>query len=153
LNRFDSFFYQYNVIGRVRELNLLQQTADAEILTKLEKNGVDLRTLESLLPTLESLGLLSFAANNQQLLINGVAPIVVEGAPLLLPLVAGALEVGPTAFYLAAALSAATEFYLVANDVEVPLIGLPAGALFGLLLVPLTVISGGVGVALAAAKK
>jgi hypothetical protein len=119
----------------------------------LEKNGVDLETLESLLPTLERLGALSFAANNQQLLINGVAPLVVEGAPLLLPLVAGALQTGPNAFYLGAALSAGAEFYLVANDVEVPLIGLPAGAILGLLLVPLAVISGGLGVALASVSK
>jgi len=144
---------QYNVIRRVRELNLLQKTADYEILTKLEKNGVDLETLESLLPTLESLGALSFVANNQQLLINLVAPIVVEGAPLLLPLAAGALEVGPPAFFLAAAVSASTEYYLVANDVEVPLIGLPAGVVLGLLLVPLTVVFGGLGAALGAAKK
>ncbi len=134
-------------------MNLLQKTADAGILSKLEKNGVDLETLESLLPTLESLGVLSFVGNNQQLLINGVAPIVIEGAPLLLPLVAGALQVGPNAFYLAAAISAGTEYYLIANDVEVPLVGLPAGAVAGLLLIPLALISGGVGTLLAGAAK
>ena len=134
-------------------MDLLKKTADYEILSKLEKNGVDLETLESLLPTLESLGALSFVANNQQLLINLVAPVVVEGAPLLLPVAAGALEVGPVAFYLGAAVCAYSEYYLVANDVEVPLIGLPAGVVLGLLLVPLTVVFGGLGVALGSAKK
>ena len=147
------YYYQYNVLGRVRELNLLKATADAGVLSKLEANGVDLATIEKLLPLAEQYGLLSLAGNNQQLLVNGVAPLVVEGAPLLLPLVAGALGAGPTAFYLGAAAFGGLEAYLVANDVELPLIGLSAGAVLGLLLVPLTIVSAGVGAALAAAKK
>jgi hypothetical protein len=39
----------------------------------LEANGVDLITIEKLLPIAEELGLLSVAANNQQLLVNLVA--------------------------------------------------------------------------------
>lgn len=132
---------------------MLQATIDAGVLTKLEKNGLDLAKLEELLPLAEELGLLSLAANNQQLLVNLVAPLLVEGAPLLLPVVAGALEVGPAAFYLAAAGFAGAEFALVANGVEVPFVGLPAGAVAGLLLVPLTVASAGAGVALGSLKK
>lgn len=147
------FAEQYNVLGRVRELNLLKATADAGVLSKLEANGVDLATIEKLLPVAEQSGLLSLVGNNQQLLVNGVAPLVVEGAPLLLPVVAGALSVGPPAFYLAAAAFGGLEAYLVANDVELPLIGLSAGAVLGLLLVPLTIVSAGVGAALASAKK
>lgn len=144
---------QYNVVRRVRELNLLKATADNGILSKLEKNGVDLATVEKLLPVAEELGLLSLAANNQQLLLNGLAPIVVEGAPLLLPLVAGALEVGPPAFFLAAAAAGGLDAYLLVNDVEIPFVGLSAGFFLGLLLVPLSVALGGVGVALAGLKK
>jgi Protein of unknown function (DUF1118) len=144
---------QYNVIRRVRELNLLKATTDNGILSKLEKNGLDLATVEKLLPLAESLGLLSLAANNQQLLLNGVAPIVVEGAPILLPLVAGALEVGPPAFFLAAAAAAGLDVFLLVNHVEVPFVGLPAGVVLGLLLVPLSVALGGVGVALSGLKK
>lgn len=144
---------QYDVIRRVRELDLLGLTAEYGILSKLEKNGLDLATLESLLPTIEELGLLSTAGKNQQLLINGLAPLAVEGAPLLLPVIAGALEVGPPAFFLAAAGFAGAEGALIANNVEVPFVGLPASALAGLLLVPLTVVSGGVGVALSGLKK
>lgn len=144
---------QYNIIRRVRELDLLKKTVDAGVLSKLEKNGVDLATLESLLPKLEELGLLSIAANNQQLIVNLAAPLLVEPAPYLLPAVAGALDAGPSAFYLAAAATAAAEIALVVNDVEIPFVGLPAGVLAGLLLVPLTVVLGGAGVALGAAKK
>eukprot|EP00526_Cylindrotheca_closterium_P020737 CAMPEP_0113631320 /NCGR_PEP_ID=MMETSP0017_2-20120614/16275_1 /TAXON_ID=2856 /ORGANISM="Cylindrotheca closterium" /LENGTH=214 /DNA_ID=CAMNT_0000541823 /DNA_START=62 /DNA_END=706 /DNA_ORIENTATION=+ /assembly_acc=CAM_ASM_000147 len=144
---------KYNVIRRVRELNLLQATIDAGVLSKLEKNGLDLATVEKLLPAAEELGLLSLAANNQQLLVNGVAPLLVEGAPFLLPVVAGALEAGPSAFYLAAAVSGGLEAYFLANGVEIPLIGLPASLIGGLLLVPLTVATAGAGVALGSLKK
>lgn len=134
-------------------MELLKATADAGVLSKLEKNGVDLATLEQLLPVAEELGLLSLAANNQQLIINGVAPLVVEGAPFLLPVVAGALGVGPPAFYLGAAVCGALEIYFLAANVEVPFVGLSAGVVGGLLLVPLTVILAAVGAALSKAKK
>lgn len=119
----------------------------------MEKNGLDLATVEKLLPLAEEYGLLSLAANNQQLLVNGVAPLLIEGAPFLLPVVAGALEAGPSAFYLAAAVSGGLEVYFIANDVTVPLIGLPAAFVAGLLLVPLTVASAVAGSALGSLKK
>mmetsp|Transcript_60403 Transcript_60403/g.148210 ORF Transcript_60403/g.148210 Transcript_60403/m.148210 type:complete len:224 (-) Transcript_60403:165-836(-) len=144
---------KYNVIRRVRELELLQATIDAGVLSKLEANGLDLVKLEELLPLLEQYGLLSLAANNQQLLVNGVAPLLVEGAPILLPVVAGALEVGPAAFFLAAATFAGLDAYLFANSVDIPLLGLPAGPVAGLLLIPLSVALGGVGVFLSGLKK
>jgi hypothetical protein len=78
---------------------------------------------------------------------------LIEPAPLLLPVIAGALEKGPGAFYAAAAVLAGLEGYLIVSGAEVPFIGLPASALAGLLLVPLTVVTGGLGVALAGAKK
>lgn len=131
----------------------MKATADNGILTKLEAQGVDLETIEKLLPLAEQYGLLSLAGSNQQLIVNLIAPLLVEGAPLLLPVVAGALGVGPPAFYLAAVAFGGTEALLVANDVEVPLIGLPAGVLAGLLLVPLTAVSAGAGYVLSQAKK
>jgi hypothetical protein len=119
----------------------------------LEKNGLDLATVEKLLPVLEQYGLLSIAANNQQLLINGVAPLLVEGAPLLLPLVAGALEVGPPAFFLGSAVFAGLDAYLFATDAEIPFLGLSAGVFLGLILVPLAVASAAAGAALGSLKK
>lgn len=144
---------QYNILGRVRELDLLKQTVDLGVLSKLEKNGVDLKTLEGLLPALESAGLLSIVANNQQLLINGVAPLLVEPAPFLLPIVAGALDIGPPAFFLAAAALLGAEGFLVVNNVQIPFVGLPADVFLGLLLVPLAAALGVAGTALASAKK
>jgi hypothetical protein len=114
---------------------------------------LDLATLEELLPVIEEAGLLGVVANNQQLLINGVAPIVVEGAPFLLPLVAGALEAGPSAFFLASFICAGTDVLLFTNDVEVPFVGLPAGAVAGLLLIPLAAVFAAVGAFLSSLKK
>lgn len=147
------YIIQYNVIGRVRELNLLKTTADNGVLSKLEANGVDLVTIEQLLPLAEKLGLLSLAGSNQQLLINLAAPLLIEPAPFLIPLVAGALATGPTAFYGAAAACAGLEALLVVNDVEIPFVGLSAGVFAGLLLVPLTVVLAAAGTSLAGLKK
>jgi hypothetical protein len=153
LQLFYPFLFQYNAVGRIRELDLLKLTADYEILSKLEKNGLDLAKIESLLPQAENLGLLSLVANNQQLLINLVAPLLIEPAPLLLPVVAGALEVGPTAFYLASLSLVGVEAFLLTNNVEVPFVGLSAGAVAGLLLVPLAVLTGGLGAFFSSLKK
>lgn len=142
---------QYNIIRRVRELDLAGKTVDAGILSKLEAQGVDLETLEGVLPLLDKIGALSLVGNNQQLLINGVAPAVVEGAPLILPVLSGALGVGPPAFYAAAIGLFGADYLLLANNVEIPFVGLSAGFYLGLLLVPLGAVLGGVGVALQAA--
>jgi len=144
---------QYDVVKRVRELDILALTAELGILSKLEKNGLDLATLESFLPAIEKLGVLSIVGGNQQLLINGLAPVAVEGAPFILPLIAGALEIGPPAFFAAAAGIAGVEYGLLANQVQIPFVGLPAGVYLGLLLVPLTGVLGGAGIALSSLKK
>lgn len=144
---------QYNAIRRVRELNLLSATAENGVLSKLEAQGLDLAAIEKLLPVLDEAGVLGLAGSNQQLLVNLVAPLLVEGAPFLLPITASAIAAGPGAFYAAAAAFAGLESFFVANDVELPLIGLPAAGVLGLLLVPLTVVSAGLGVALGSLKK
>lgn len=150
---FFSFSLQYNIVRRVREMGLLKTTADAGILSKLEDNGLDLVTLEKLLPVVEETGALSLVGNNQQILLNGVAPLLVEPANLLLPVVAGALEKGPSAFYAAAAVAFGLDAYLFASGAEIPFVGLSAGVFLGLLLVPLGVAAGGAGVALASLSK
>merc|ERR1712176_711379 len=84
--------------------------------TSLDKQGLDLKTVENLLPLAEKLGLLSLVANNQQILVNGVAPLAVYGASLAV---------------------VALETLLVTQNVEIPFVGLSAGLFLGLLLVPL----------------
>eukprot|EP00535_Pseudo-nitzschia_heimii_P006052 CAMPEP_0197182778 /NCGR_PEP_ID=MMETSP1423-20130617/6767_1 /TAXON_ID=476441 /ORGANISM="Pseudo-nitzschia heimii, Strain UNC1101" /LENGTH=224 /DNA_ID=CAMNT_0042633259 /DNA_START=87 /DNA_END=761 /DNA_ORIENTATION=- len=140
---------KYNVVQRVRELDLLQKTVDSGILTKLEGQGLDLATVEKLLPLADKTGLLSLAGNNQQLLVNGVAPLLVEGAPLILPVLALAVEIGPIAFFGGAAALAGLDFFLVANGVQIPFVGLSAGFYLGLLLIPLSAVLAAAGAALA----
>lgn len=147
------FLCQYNVIGRVRELNLLKTTVDNGVLSKLEANGLDLATIEKLLPLADDLGLLSLAGSNQQLILNLAAPLLIEPAPYLIPLIAGALQTGPSAFFGAAAACAGLEVLLVTSNAEIPFVGLPAGVFAGLLLVPLTGVLGAAGVALAGLSK
>merc|ERR1712194_761882 len=131
---------QYALFTRVRELGLIEQTAELGVLSKLEKQGLTLEKTEELLPLLEQFGVLSLVGNNQQLLIDGLAPVAVEGAPFILPIVAKALDIGPPAFYGAAAAVAGLEGLLVVNGVQVPFIGLPAGGVLGLVLVPLSLV-------------
>ena len=132
---------------------LTSLVADSGLLSALDAQGVDFETIESLLPTLQNLGALEVAAKNQQLLINLLAPPLVEGAPLLIPVLAGAVKTGPVAFFGAAAALAAIEASLVTSHAQIPFVGLSAGFYLGLLLVPLTGVIGGAGVALASAKK
>eukprot|EP00547_Thalassionema_nitzschioides_P005880 CAMPEP_0194199252 /NCGR_PEP_ID=MMETSP0156-20130528/334_1 /TAXON_ID=33649 /ORGANISM="Thalassionema nitzschioides, Strain L26-B" /LENGTH=215 /DNA_ID=CAMNT_0038924123 /DNA_START=36 /DNA_END=683 /DNA_ORIENTATION=+ len=144
---------RYNALRRVRELDVLKTTVDSGLLSKLEKNGIDLVTIEKLLPVIEDLGVLSIAAENQQLSINALAWAAIEGAPFLLPVLAGALEIGPSAFYLAAAATGGLEAFFIASGTTLPLVGLDAGFYLGLLLVPLTVVLAVLGSALASVKK
>ena len=144
---------QYNVIRRVRELNLLGVTAENGLLSKLEAAGVDLEVIEDLLPVAEDLGLLSLVGNNQQLLVNLVAPLLIEPAPFLIPLLASALGAGPSAFYAISAGCLGLDAYLFATNAEVPFVGLSAGVTAGLLLVPLGIASGAAGAALGGLKK
>jgi hypothetical protein len=143
---------QYALFTRVRELGLIEQTAELGVLSKLEKQGLTLEKTEELLPLLEQFGVLSLVGNNQQLLINGLAPVAVEGAPFILPVIAKALDIGPPAFYGAAAAVAGLEGLLFANNVQVPFIGLAAGGVLGLVLIPLTLVLVIVGAALGSLK-
>jgi len=129
---------QYNLLGRVRELDILTKTADAQILSRLEANGITLATLEGALPLADKLGLAAIAGNNQQLLINFVAPLLVEPAPYLLPAIGSALEVGPPAFFAAAAAVGSLEALFLVKDVRIPFVGLEAGIYVGALLIPVT---------------
>ncbi len=146
-------FIQYNVIRRVRELDLLKATADNGLLSKLEEQGLDLVTIEKLLPLIEELGLLELAGSNQQLLVNLAAPLLVEPAPFLIPLLAGAIAAGPVAFYGASVAVLGLDAYLLSTNAELPFVGLSAGVTLGLVLVPLGAVLAVVGSALASLKK
>ncbi|GMH88999.1 hypothetical protein TrST_g1680 [Triparma strigata] len=144
---------QYDVLGRVRELDLLGVTVESGLLSNLEKQGVDLETLESLLPTLQSLKVLEIAGKNQQLLLNLLAPPLIEGAPLLLPVLSGAVGVGPLAFFGFSGGLLGVEYLLSSTHATIPFVGLSAAFYLGLLLVPLAGVSAAGGAALASVKK
>ena len=79
--------------------------------------------------------------------------VPVAGAAVSPRCVAAALEIGPIAFFGGAAALAGADYALVANNVEIPFVGLSAGFYLGLLLVPLAGVLAVVGVALASLKK
>jgi len=136
---------QYDVVRRVRELDIIGKVADYEILTKLEKNGLTLKVIEKLLPLGDTLGVASVVGKNQQLLINGIAPLVIEGTPFILPVAAAALDIGPLSFFGASAALGGVEALLVIEKVKIPFVGLDAGFYLGLLLVPLAALLAAVG--------
>eukprot|EP00597_Dinobryon_sp_UTEXLB2267_P002324 CAMPEP_0170072974 /NCGR_PEP_ID=MMETSP0019_2-20121128/10480_1 /TAXON_ID=98059 /ORGANISM="Dinobryon sp., Strain UTEXLB2267" /LENGTH=272 /DNA_ID=CAMNT_0010282217 /DNA_START=110 /DNA_END=928 /DNA_ORIENTATION=- len=82
---------KYDIIERVRELKLLSLTADSGLLEALEAKGLTLSKLEKLLPLADSLGVLPLVAKNKDLLL-ALAPLIIEPAPVLLPLVASILK-------------------------------------------------------------
>ena len=141
------------MLRRVRELDLIGKTADLGILTKLENLGLDLATAEKLLPVLEDVGALSLAGKNQQLIVNLVAPLLIEPAPILLPGIAALLDAGPTGFYALAAVAGGLEAYFVTAGTQIPLLGIGLAPLAGLLLIPAAGISAVAGSALASLKK
>jgi len=141
------------VLRRVRELDIIGKTAELGILSKLENLGLDLETTEKLLPFLEESGALTIAGNNQQLLVNGIAPLLIEPAPYILPAIAVLLEKGPSAFYALGAATLGLQVLIVTTHAEIPLTGLGLSALSGALLIPATGIFAVAGVALASLKK
>mmetsp|Transcript_25592 Transcript_25592/g.33483 ORF Transcript_25592/g.33483 Transcript_25592/m.33483 type:complete len:229 (-) Transcript_25592:546-1232(-) len=83
---------KYDPVERIAQLKLLTATADSGLLEALESKGVTLSTVEALLPVAEKYGLISVAVKNQEFLLNTVAPLAIEPAPAVLPLLVGLLE-------------------------------------------------------------
>jgi len=117
---------RYPLFKRVSELKLLSLTAETGLLTRLEELGLKLSDLEKLLPLAEELQLLQLAEKNQDLILQTLAPIAIEQAPALLPILTAVLRTPPTTFYAvaAAALVAEAGIVLVSGN---PLIDILAG--------------------------
>jgi len=124
----------YDLLGRVAELKLLTLTVESGLLEALEEKGITLGATEGLLPAIEKARLISGAVENGEFLNNFVGPLVVEPAPLLLPLVVKALKTDAGVFTAAGAAALLAEAGIVitqdnvALDVlaGVPLVGLGA---------------------------
>ena len=124
---------KYDIIERVRELKLLSLTADSGLLEALEAKGLTLSKVEQLLPLADSLGVLPLVAKNKGLVL-ALAPLIIEPAPVLLPLVASILKTPPSNFLTpGVALLGAGAFETIDQHLllAVPLIllGLPLTAL------------------------
>ena len=75
----------------MRELRLLSTTADSGLLEVLEAKGLTLSQVEKLLPLADQLNLLPLAVKNKELILS-LAPLIIEPAPALIPLVVGLLK-------------------------------------------------------------
>lgn len=89
----------YNPINGIRSNKLLSLTADSGLLEALEAKGVTLSQLEKLLPVIDQLGLLDTVSKNKALLLS-LAPLLIEPAPLLIPVVVSILKTSPSLFQL-----------------------------------------------------
>lgn len=102
----------YDVIDRVRALKLLTLTAESGLLEALETRGVTLAQMEKLLPLVDKLGLLELVKGNKGL-IAIAAPLLVEPAPVLIPVLVSILKTPPITLQAAGAALAGSGLFEV----------------------------------------
>jgi len=122
---------QYPLVERVKELQLLSKTAESGLLSQLEAQGLTLSKLEKILPLAEELGLLDLLSSNPEFLLNNVAPLAVEPAPVLLPILAKVVSVPPTVFRAASLAIVGAEGFIITQSDSVILDILTAIPLLG----------------------
>jgi hypothetical protein len=147
---------RYPVLKRVSELKLLSLTAETGLLTRLEELGLKLSDLEKLLPLAEELELLQLAEKNQDLILQTLAPIAIEQAPALLPILTAVLRTPPTTFYAIAAAALVAEAGIVVvsgNPLIDILAGIPLVGVAAVSAVAGTVLSSGISVPSAGPRK
>ena len=89
---------EYKIIERLRSLKLLKLTAESGLIEALEEKGLTLSKVEALLPVADNLGLLNLLTKNKDLALSA-APLLIEPAPALLPILVGYLRSSPTTFF------------------------------------------------------
>lgn len=89
---------QYNVIERLRALKLLKATAESGLIEALEEKGLTLSKVEALLPLADNLGLLPLLIKNKDLALSA-APLLIEPAPALLPVIVSLLKSSPATYF------------------------------------------------------
>jgi len=123
---------EYKIIDRARQLKLLSLVAESGLIEALEAKGLTLSRLEKLLPLADQLNLLPLALKNKDLVLS-LAPLIIEPAPVLLPLVTKLLKVSPSTFlFPGLALSAFGAFETFEGNlvgILAILLGLPAIAI------------------------
>jgi hypothetical protein len=88
---------EYDILGRIRELKLLSVIADSGLLEELDERGVKVSEVERLLPKIDDINLIPLAYNNRGIL-RTLAPLLIEPAPVLIPLLVKALQVSATTY-------------------------------------------------------
>ena len=106
---------KYNIIQRIRELRLLTATADSGLLEALEAKGLTLAQVERLLPLIDDFNLLPLLIKNKDLVL-AAAPLLIEPAPALLPVIAGVLKTSSAAFLVPGVVLLATGGYEAVLD-------------------------------------
>jgi hypothetical protein len=104
----------------------------------------------------EELQVLGLLEQNADLVLKTLAPLAIEGAPVLLPVLSATLKTPPTVFYAVAAAALAAEAGIVATTGNVALdiiAGLPLLALAGVSAIGGSVLSSGIKIPSAAPKK
>jgi hypothetical protein len=95
----------------------------------------------------EELQVLGLLEQNADLVLKTLAPLAIEGAPLLLPVLSATLKTPPAVFYGVAAAALAAEAGVVATTGNVALdviAGIPLVALAGASILGGSVLSGGI---------
>lgn len=137
----------YDAAQRINDLRLLTLTADSGLLEALEERGITLSQIEKLLPLVDNLGLLPLLASNKNALV-GLAPLLIEPAPSLLPIIVSVLKTPPATFQaVGLGLVGVGGFEVVEGQ---PLLGVLA--LLGLPLLVLGSVLGSIGGSLPAAS-
>ena len=123
----------YRLFQEVQDKKILSATAESGLLGALDDLGLTLSDVEKLLPVVDKSGVLGLAKNNLPLAIVATGYLLIEPAPILIPVLGAALAV-PTGVWtgLAAATTAA----------EVGLVATGDDSLLPLLLAPLLLLSG-----------
>lgn len=88
---------KYDIVERIRELKLLSLTVDSGLLDALADRGLTLSQVEKLLPLVDDLGLLPLLVKNKDLIVS-LAPLIIEPAPVLLPVVKSVISTPPSTF-------------------------------------------------------
>eukprot|EP01041_Mallomonas_annulata_P010842 gene10842-22626_t len=127
----------YDLITRVRQLKLLTVTAESGLLQALEAKGLTLSQIEKLLPLVDDLKLLPFLVSNRQFLINVIAPLAIEPAPTLLPILTSILKTSPSTFLAAGGALVGAGVYESLDNLFIGanliLLGVPLLGLYGVL--------------------
>lgn len=134
----------YPLFQELQDKKILSATAESGLLGALDDLGLTLSDVEKLLPIVDKSGALGLAKNNLPLAIVATGYLLIEPAPILIPVLGAALSVSTGVWTAIAAATTAAEVGLVAtgDDSLLPLLLAPLLLLSGVLSLVPTAIAG-----------